>query len=54
MKSDVINLVRQNFHEECEKAINDQINFELHASYIYLSMVSRRIDWITISNINVF
>ncbi|KAG6803413.1 soma ferritin [Apis mellifera caucasica] len=38
MKSDVMNLVRQNFHEECEKAINDQINFELHASYIYLSM----------------
>lgn len=32
--------VRQNFHEECEEAINRQINVELFASYTYLSMVS--------------
>ncbi len=32
--------VRQNFHEECEKGINEQINKELYAMYTYLSMVS--------------
>lgn len=32
--------VRQNFHVDCENAINKQINMELHASYVYLSMVS--------------
>jgi ferritin heavy chain len=31
--------VRQNFHEDCEAAINRQINMELFASYTYLSMV---------------
>ncbi|KAL8591509.1 hypothetical protein ACOMHN_000524 [Nucella lapillus] len=30
--------VRQNFHEECEAAINRQINLELYASYVYMSM----------------
>ena len=30
--------IRQNFHEECEAAINKQINMELYASYVYLSM----------------
>ncbi|KAM4861020.1 ferritin, mitochondrial [Thomomys bottae] len=30
--------VRQNFHPDCEAAINHQINMELHASYVYLSM----------------
>lgn len=39
-----MSLVRQNFHEECEEALNKQINLELFASYVYLSMVSRRID----------
>lgn len=33
-----MSLVRQNFHELCEEAINKQINLELHASYVYLSM----------------
>ena len=33
------NQVRQNFHEDCEAAINKQINMELYASYVYLSMV---------------
>lgn len=30
--------VRQNFHEESEAMINKQINMELYASYVYLSM----------------
>lgn len=29
---------RQNFHEDCEAAINKQINMELFASYTYMSM----------------
>ncbi|KAG1649860.1 Soma ferritin [Nymphon striatum] len=29
---------RQNFHQECEAAINRQINMELYASYVYLAM----------------
>lgn len=29
---------RQNFHADCETAINRQINMELSASYVYLSM----------------
>jgi ferritin heavy chain len=32
--------IRQNFHEECEAGINKQINWELYASYVYMSMVS--------------
>ncbi|OAD62515.1 Soma ferritin [Eufriesea mexicana] len=38
MTSSITTLVRQNFHADCEKAINDQINMELYASYVYLSM----------------
>lgn len=30
--------VRQNFHRDSEAAINRQINLELYASYVYLSM----------------
>lgn len=51
--------VRQNFHQDCEAAINRQINLELYASYVYLSMVriqqmgrepssgqlSKEVDW---------
>lgn len=29
---------RQNYHADCEAAINKQINLELYASYVYLSM----------------
>jgi len=32
--------VRQNYHEESEAAINKQVNMELYASYVYLSMAS--------------
>ena len=31
---------RQNYHEESEAAVNRQINLELYASYVYMSMVS--------------
>jgi len=30
--------VRQNYHQECEAGVNKQINMELYASYVYLSM----------------
>lgn len=30
--------VRQNFPEECEGLLNKQINMELYASYVYMSM----------------
>jgi len=30
--------IRQNYHEACEADINKQINMELYASYVYLSM----------------
>ncbi|RNA26745.1 ferritin [Brachionus plicatilis] len=33
-----VSKIRQNFHEASEKAINDQINLELTASYVYQSM----------------
>lgn len=33
-----MSLVRQNFHEDNEVAINKQINMELHASYVYLAI----------------
>ena len=32
--------IRQNYHEDCEALINKQINTELNASYVYLSMAS--------------
>ena len=35
-----MSVIRQNFHEECEALINKQINMELYASYVYLSMVT--------------
>ncbi|XP_034993824.1 ferritin heavy chain-like [Zootoca vivipara] len=30
--------VRQNYHQDCKAVINWQINLELYASYVYLSM----------------
>jgi len=33
-------LVRQNYHEACEAAVNKQINMELYAMYVYMSMSS--------------
>ena len=38
--------VRQNFHEESEALINKQINTEMHASYVYLAMVSNMFGFI--------
>ena len=37
--------VRQNFHEDSEAMINRQINMEMHASYVYLAMVSTEMIW---------
>ncbi|KAL1122616.1 hypothetical protein AAG570_002943 [Ranatra chinensis] len=34
----LVSQVRQNFHADCENGINKQINMELYASYVYLSM----------------
>lgn len=31
--------IRQNYHRDCEAAINRMVNMELYASYVYLSMV---------------
>ncbi|RNA21358.1 ferritin [Brachionus plicatilis] len=33
-----VSRIRQNFHAECEQALNEQVNLELTASYIYQSM----------------
>ncbi|KAH9490118.1 hypothetical protein Btru_044993 [Bulinus truncatus] len=33
-----MSLARQNYNEECEAAVNRQINLELYASYVYMSM----------------
>ncbi|XP_015178329.1 PREDICTED: soma ferritin-like [Polistes dominula] len=33
-----MSVVKQNFHLDCENGINKQINMELNASYVYLSM----------------
>jgi len=30
--------IRQNYHADCELEVNKQINMELYASYVYLSM----------------
>lgn len=31
--------IRQNYHRDCEAAVNRMANMELYASYVYLSMV---------------
>jgi len=33
-------ICRQNYHEECEGYVNKQINMELYASYVYMSMAA--------------
>uniref|UniRef100_A0A452RIE5 Ferritin heavy chain n=1 Tax=Ursus americanus TaxID=9643 RepID=A0A452RIE5_URSAM len=38
MATGPLSQVRQNYHPDCEAAINSQINLELYASYVYLSM----------------
>merc|ERR1712060_179426 len=37
-----VSKIRQNYHEDCEALINKQINMEFYASYVYLSLSSRR------------
>jgi ferritin heavy chain len=36
---------RQNYHATSEAEVNKQINLELYASYVYLSMVRKIIDF---------
>jgi hypothetical protein len=35
-----VSQARQNFHVDCEAAINKQINLELYSSYVYMSMAT--------------
>ena len=35
-----VSKIRQNYQTEVEAAVNKQINIELYASYVYLSMSS--------------
>ncbi len=35
-------IIRQNYHSDSEAGVNKQINLELYASYVYLSMVCSR------------
>uniref|UniRef100_UPI00398F870E ferritin heavy chain, oocyte isoform-like n=1 Tax=Pristiophorus japonicus TaxID=55135 RepID=UPI00398F870E len=34
----MVSQVRQNYQQDCEDAVNKQINMELYSSYVYLSM----------------
>lgn len=43
--TEMSSLIRQNFHQDCEAAVNRQINLELYASYVYLSMVRDALKW---------
>ncbi|XP_048449405.1 ferritin, heavy subunit-like, partial [Rhincodon typus] len=37
--------VCQNYHKDCEDAVNKQINLELYSSYVYLSMKPEQDEW---------
>lgn len=39
MAAEGTSLIRQNYANDVEAAVNKQINIELYASYVYLSMV---------------
>lgn len=39
--SSTVSAIRQNYTDEVEAGVNKQINIELYASYVYLSMVGR-------------
>lgn len=41
--------VRQNYHRDCEAAINRMLNMELFASYTYTSMVRITLSVLEIS-----
>merc|ERR1712026_369764 len=36
----MVSRIRQNYKEDCEALVNKQINLELHASFVYMSMAS--------------
>lgn len=33
-----MSIIRQNFHSDCEDALNTQVNMELHASFVYMAL----------------
>uniref|UniRef100_UPI00398E4290 ferritin heavy chain, oocyte isoform-like n=1 Tax=Pristiophorus japonicus TaxID=55135 RepID=UPI00398E4290 len=37
--------VCQNYHKDCEAAVNQQVNMELCSSYVYLSMKPEQDKW---------
>ncbi|MGH0137647.1 UNVERIFIED_CONTAM: hypothetical protein FKN15_063743 [Acipenser sinensis] len=37
--------IRQNYHRDCEAAVNRMVNMELFASYTYLSMKPEKDEW---------
>lgn len=45
--------VRQNYHRDCEAAVNRMVNMELFASYTYTSMVRKTTLYILNSTENV-
>merc|ERR1712228_495919 len=38
MGSEMASRIRQNYKEDCEALVNKQINMEMYASYVYMSM----------------
>merc|ERR1712117_576283 len=36
----MVSRIRQNYKEDCEALVNKQINLELHASYVYMSLAT--------------
>lgn len=47
--------VRQNYHRDCEAAINRMVNMELFASYTYTSMVRKTTQSrVLVAHIDVF
>ena len=51
--------IRMNYHEACEAGVNKQINMELYASYVYMSMVCYPHDYLayfalTASNVQAY
>ena len=45
--------IRTNFHSSSEALINKQINMELHASYVYMSMVSHTTTFFSVLEMEI-
>ena len=44
---------RQNYSKECEAAVNEQINLEMHSSYVFLSMSCHKYDDVIVYDVTV-